>query len=282
MDFKVLWRTATLLALSGILCACSTVSAGAYSGYTASVSPPPLPYYAQPPCPAPGYIWIPGHWAWGNWGYYWDAGFWELPPQPGLLWTPGYWRWTGDDYAWLNGHWGLTVGYYGDVNYGFGYDGRGFDGGYWDGDQFYYNTRVWRLGPHFDGHDYRGPRGLPYHRFWHHHGGEQRFAPHSYGHPFVNHSGFLRRPPAAVGAARGVRPLSDRQFVSPAYAHRYPAPQRSYHPLFHPRPLPRTFGGIHSRRMLAPRVAPHFYRPPTFQGGGRPFGGRTPSHLPFS
>ena len=31
---------------------------------TVGSPPPPLPVYDQPPIPAPGYIWVPGHWAW--------------------------------------------------------------------------------------------------------------------------------------------------------------------------------------------------------------------------
>ena len=55
--------------------------------------PPVLPVYAQPICPSPGYIWVPGYWAWSPDadGYYWVPGTWALAPEPGFLWTPGYW-----------------------------------------------------------------------------------------------------------------------------------------------------------------------------------------------
>ena len=52
--------------------------------------PPALPVYEQPLCPAEGYIWVPGYWAWSPVGYYWVPGTWALAPEPGLLWTPGY------------------------------------------------------------------------------------------------------------------------------------------------------------------------------------------------
>jgi hypothetical protein len=63
-------------------------------------------------------------------------------PEPGLLWTPGYWGWGGGLYAWHGGYWGPTIGFYGGVNYGFGYGGVGYEGGYWRGGAFYYNRSV--------------------------------------------------------------------------------------------------------------------------------------------
>ncbi len=42
-------------------------------------------------------------------------------------------------------YWGPTVGFYGGVNYGFGYGGNGFDGGRWQGGHFAYNTAVSRV-----------------------------------------------------------------------------------------------------------------------------------------
>ena len=53
------------------------------------VPPPPLPIYEQPIIPGPGYLWVPGYWAWSDdFGYYWVPGTWVLAPEPGLLWTP--------------------------------------------------------------------------------------------------------------------------------------------------------------------------------------------------
>jgi WXXGXW repeat (2 copies) len=106
------------------------------------IAPPPLPVYTQPLCPGPNYIWTPGYWAYGPDGYYWVAGTWILAPQPGLLWTPGYWGFVNGSYLWNAGYWGPTVGFYGGVNYGFGYFGTGFAGGRWVGRNFDYNTAV--------------------------------------------------------------------------------------------------------------------------------------------
>jgi hypothetical protein len=40
------------------------------------------------------------------------------------------------------GYWGPHVGFYGGINYGFGYGGVGFFGGEWRGGAFAYNTAV--------------------------------------------------------------------------------------------------------------------------------------------
>ncbi len=111
-----------------------------------TIAPPVLPVYVQPAIPAPGYIWTPGYWAYADAGYYWVPGTWVLPPTPGLLWTPGYWAWRDGVYAWNAGYWGPTVGFYGGVNYGFGYGGVGFEGGMWRGGVFVYNRSVNNFG----------------------------------------------------------------------------------------------------------------------------------------
>jgi hypothetical protein len=107
--------------------------------------PPPLPEYEQPAAPAPNYIWTPGYWYWAPAGYYWVPGVWVLAPYPGALWTPGYWCWYHHHYYWYHGYWGTHIGYYGGINYGFGYTGYGYHGGYWNGNAFYYNTTVNRV-----------------------------------------------------------------------------------------------------------------------------------------
>lgn len=119
-------------------------------GFGASLSigmaPPPLLTYEQPMVPGPGYVWTPGYWAWSPAGYfYWVAGAWVLPPALGLLWTPGWWGWDNGLYNWYPGYWAPAVGFYGGINYGFGYFGVGYSGGYWLNRRFYYNTAVSRV-----------------------------------------------------------------------------------------------------------------------------------------
>jgi hypothetical protein len=106
------------------------------------IGPPALPVYVQPPCPTPDYLWNPGYWAYGPMCYYWVPGVWVAPPRVGVLWTPGYWGFADGLYAWHGGYWGPHVGFYGGINYGFGYGGFGFAGGAWSGGGFRYNTAV--------------------------------------------------------------------------------------------------------------------------------------------
>ena len=125
-----------------LLLASVTASAQVSVGISVRIGPPPLPVYPQPFAPGPGYIWTPGYWAWGPYGYYWVPGTWVLAPSVGLLWTPGWWGWRGGFYWWHPGYWGPRVGFYGGINYGYGYVGAGYVGGYWRGDAFYYNRAV--------------------------------------------------------------------------------------------------------------------------------------------
>jgi hypothetical protein len=62
-----------------------------------------------------------------------------------VLWTPGYWGFADGAYLWHAGYWGPHVGFYGGINYGFGYTGVGFVGGHWMGGHFAYNTAVVRV-----------------------------------------------------------------------------------------------------------------------------------------
>jgi len=104
--------------------------------------PSALPVYEQPPCPGDGFIWMPGYWAWGPEGYFWVPGTWVIAPRVGYLWTPGYWGWADDVYIWHPGYWGPHIGFYGGINYGFGYTGVGYGGGYWRDRTFVYNRSV--------------------------------------------------------------------------------------------------------------------------------------------
>jgi hypothetical protein len=136
-------RLVRSLAPAFVLAALPVASfAGVAIGVSINIAPPPLPVYVQPAPPGPDYIWTPGYWAWGDEGYYWVPGTWVVAPSPGLLWTPGYWGWVDGAYLWHAGYWGPHIGFYGGVNYGFGYTGVGYEGAYWRGGHVIYNRAV--------------------------------------------------------------------------------------------------------------------------------------------
>src|SRR5580658_2097036 len=138
-----IWLPALLLSL---LPALSMAQVGV--SVSVNLAPPELPVYEQPPIPGDGYLWAPGYWYWSDdaQDYYWVPGTWVEAPEPGLLWTPGYWGSDGGAFLWHPGWWGPHVGFYGGVNYGYGYGGSGFEGGYWQGGHLFYNTAVVNVG----------------------------------------------------------------------------------------------------------------------------------------
>ena len=128
MQRSVRWLRFAVMMLSLMLSLSAASFAQISVGISVRVAPPALPVYTQPVAPGPGNLWTPGYWAWNDdAGYYWVPGTWVVAPV-GLLWTPGYW--------------GPHIGFYGGVNYGFGYGGSGFEGGEWRGGRFYYNRSV--------------------------------------------------------------------------------------------------------------------------------------------
>ena len=136
------FRTRATALMAAMLMALPLAStAGIY--LSVNIAPPELPVYEQPPIPDDGYIWTPGYWAYSDDGYFWVPGTWVQAPYRGALWTPGYWGWRDSgDYAFHRGYWGDHVGFYGGVDYGYGYGGEGYQGGYWNGDRLYYNRSV--------------------------------------------------------------------------------------------------------------------------------------------
>jgi WXXGXW repeat (2 copies) len=132
------------LALSGLVMMALPAPSAAQVVISVSFGPPALPVYVQPAIPGPGYIWVPGYWAWDPYwdDYYWVPGTWVVPPAVGLLWTPGYWGWNEGVFIFHRGYWGPVVGFYGGICYGYGYGGYGYEGGYWNHGAFYYNRTV--------------------------------------------------------------------------------------------------------------------------------------------
>jgi hypothetical protein len=135
---------ALLLSASSIAALSAAAHAQASISISVNIAPPPLPVYEQPPIPAEGYLWVPGYWSWDQSedDFYWVPGTWVEAPQPDLLWTPGYWGWNDGAYVFYSGYWAPEVGFYGGIDYGYGYTGEGYAGGRWDHGAFFYNRAV--------------------------------------------------------------------------------------------------------------------------------------------
>src|SRR5947209_2044113 len=140
-------RHARWMVLALLLPFVSATAAHAGVFISVSVAPPALPVYEQPPCPEPDMMWVPGYWAYDYdvQNYYWVPGAWVPAPFEQAMWTPPYWGWNQGVYVFHPGYWGTEVGYYGGVNYGFGYMGIGFVGGRWHERHFEYNEAVMRV-----------------------------------------------------------------------------------------------------------------------------------------
>lgn len=106
MKTKIL---AVMLLASSAAFARSHVSIGigvnvgpAYGGYYVAPPPPPPPVMYAPPMPAPGYVWVPGYYAYSGSRYVWNNGYWNRPPRGNARWVAprykkgryqnGYWR----------------------------------------------------------------------------------------------------------------------------------------------------------------------------------------------
>jgi hypothetical protein len=133
-----------------------TVSQSVADDEAVIVAPPELPIYEQPAPPDEDLVWTPGFWAWNEdaRGYYWVPGTWATAPIVGYLWTPGYWVARRGRFAWQVGYWGPHVGFYGGINYGHGYFGRGYVGGSWRDGRMMYNSAVTNLGNFHSNHTY--------------------------------------------------------------------------------------------------------------------------------
>ncbi len=138
---RIVTRLCFLLLGFALLCIACTSDA---QEIIVNFAPPALPVYDQPVPPEEGYLWTPGYWAFDNGfgDYYWVPGTWVQAPEQGLFWTPPYWGWAGNGYQYYPGYWAPQVGYYGGINYGYGYYGHGYEGGRWDNGRFYYNRAV--------------------------------------------------------------------------------------------------------------------------------------------
>jgi hypothetical protein len=198
------------------------------TGESVSTAPPPLPTTDQPPCPEEGDLWTPGYWAWDGVAYYWVAGVWVPPPRVGVFWTPGYWGYVGTVFVFHRGYWGPQVGYYGGINYGFGYAGIGYVGGRWIGNAFAYNLAVSNV----NANGFR----------------------HVYSEPVINHEAYSRA--SYNGGPGGTTSVSTAQERLAAQL-RLPSQPQRMHLEPGPRPAPSTSSSTRQAALAPKPVVSH-------------------------
>lgn len=75
--------------------------------------PPPVPMLEVAPLARPGYVWVPGYWAWHRDRHIWIRGQWIIE-RPGYIWVPDRWAQSGP-------HWHLHRGYWDRPRHGRGH-----------------------------------------------------------------------------------------------------------------------------------------------------------------
>jgi hypothetical protein len=103
----------TLLTMSFILAVMALPASADSFGFAinlGSSGPPacPPPRVEHPwAAPAPGAVWIAGHWTWdqehGAW--VWFPGYYEYPPVPWATYEPEHHYEHHHDHYWVHGHW---------------------------------------------------------------------------------------------------------------------------------------------------------------------------------
>lgn len=73
-------------------------------------APPPDRVERIPPAPAPGWIWVRGHWFRHRRHWVWIHGFYQAP-RPGMVWVAGHWSSTPNGYLWIEGAWTPAAAY---------------------------------------------------------------------------------------------------------------------------------------------------------------------------
>ncbi len=106
MNQKKRWMILIVIVLALVML--NSLVFAVYSGANeyAAPYPPPGPVIEEPTvAPAPGDVWIPGHWEWNGRQYVWAAGQWVGPPNTDSVWVPRHQEWNGHEWITVPGHW---------------------------------------------------------------------------------------------------------------------------------------------------------------------------------
>ena len=67
-------------------------------------TPPPAPVVEVVPVHRPGYVWVPGYWAWHGDRHIWIRGRYVVE-RPGYTWVPDRWVQSGSQWRQERGYW---------------------------------------------------------------------------------------------------------------------------------------------------------------------------------
>lgn len=96
----------------GALVTTATQGANSLDAGVRAGAPTPIRVRRAPPepllerveaAPAPGYVWVQGHYSWIAGGWVWVRGAWVMPPRPDALWVES--RWEAASQQWTEGYW---------------------------------------------------------------------------------------------------------------------------------------------------------------------------------
>jgi len=65
---------------------------------------PPAPQVEVVQAARPGFLWIPGYWAWEDGRHVWVEGRW-IQERPGYMWVPEHWEQRGSKWHFERGYW---------------------------------------------------------------------------------------------------------------------------------------------------------------------------------
>lgn len=92
------------LIAAGLLAgAAAPAFAGVDVGIVIGVAPP-VPMVEVVPVARPGYVWVPGYWAWHRDRHIWLRGHWVVE-RPGYVWVPDRWIQHGPQWQLQRGYW---------------------------------------------------------------------------------------------------------------------------------------------------------------------------------
>lgn len=89
----------------GISLAASVACAAPRGRVYVRVGPPAPIIEARVVAPGPGYVWVPGYYAWERGAYVWLPGRYVLPPRARAVWVAPHWERERRGWFFVAGHW---------------------------------------------------------------------------------------------------------------------------------------------------------------------------------